>query len=341
MTRHDRGFEIELISTCPASSEAESSGYRERVAEVARWSERWGCSASLVYTDNRQLDPWMVSQMMVEDTETLAPLVAVQPVYTHPYTIAKLVTTFGNLFGRRVYLNMVAGGFKKDLEALNDPTPHDRRYDRLVEYTRIVQDLLKGGPVTFEGDFYTVRGLSLTPELPPDLYPELFMSGSSEAGRKAADLLDARPVSYPKPPGEQGRAPVPPSRMPGLRIGIIAREDRNDAWKLAHQRFPPDREGQLTRQLARKASDSVWHEELSRMAEERAETGDPYWLVPFENYKTMCPYLVGSYDDVGQELADYVSHGYRTFLLDIPRSEEDLEHARSAFDRALEGAVAA
>lgn len=36
-----------------------------------------------------------------------------------------------------------------------------------------------------------------------------------------------------------------------------------------------------------------------------------------------------------------VSHGYRTFLLDIPSSEEDLEHARSAFDRALDGAVAA
>jgi len=36
----------------------------------------------------------------------------------------------------------VAGGFKNDLEALNDMTPHDRRYDRLIEYTSVIKELL-------------------------------------------------------------------------------------------------------------------------------------------------------------------------------------------------------
>ena len=36
--------------------------------------------------------------------------------------------------GQRLWLNMVAGGFKNDLAALNDDTPHDKRYQRLVEY---------------------------------------------------------------------------------------------------------------------------------------------------------------------------------------------------------------
>ena len=50
----------------------------------------------------------------------------------HPYTVAKLVTSFGALNGRAVYLNMVAGGFTNDLRALSDATPHNRRYDRLA-----------------------------------------------------------------------------------------------------------------------------------------------------------------------------------------------------------------
>jgi alkanesulfonate monooxygenase len=36
-----------------------------------------------------------------------------------------MVTSFAYLYGRRVFLNMVAGGFRNDLLALADETPHD------------------------------------------------------------------------------------------------------------------------------------------------------------------------------------------------------------------------
>src|SRR6185503_6910978 len=100
-------------------------------------------------------------------------------------------------------------------------------------------------------------------------------------------------------------------------------------------RFPEDRKGQLTHQLAMKVSDSVWHKQLSELARATAAEESPYWLVPFENYKTMCPYLVGSYERVGEELARYVALGYRAFILDIPPEEEELRHTRAAFDHAL------
>ena len=67
---------------------------------------------------------------------------------------------------------MLAGGFKNDLVALGDETPHDERYERTVEYTRIMLDLLRGEePVTLEGRYYNVKNLSLTPALPPELFP--------------------------------------------------------------------------------------------------------------------------------------------------------------------------
>jgi len=107
-----------------------------------------------------------------------------------------MVASLGFLYGRRVYLNMVAGGFKTDLNALNDPTPHDERYTRLVEYTSLVMALLRGGqPVTHEGHYYRVTNLKMTPSLPADLVPGVFMSGSSAAGVEAARSPGATAVS--------------------------------------------------------------------------------------------------------------------------------------------------
>jgi len=326
---------LNVFSTCPSSSSAERASYLQQVRQVARWSEGSGCKGILVYADNSLVDPWLVSEIIIRHTTALCPLVAVQPIYMHPYTVAKMVASFGYLYHRRLYLNMVAGGFKNDLAALNDETPHDRRYDRVIEYTQIIKRLLAGnGPVTFAGDFYRVVNLKITPPLPPELFPGIFISGSSEAGLAAARALDATTVQYPKPPGDHYTPPRVEGLDSGIRVGIIAREDKAEAWTVAHARFPEDRKGQLTHHLAMKVSDSVWHKELSQEAPEPQES--PYWLVPFQNYKTFCPYLVGSYPRVAAELARYITAGHTTFILDIPPNEEELRHTSLTFRRALE-----
>ena len=111
-----------VILTAPQSIDHRPEEYLRKIADVARWSEDCGCEGILIYTDNRILDPWLVSQVVVENSERLAPLVAVQPAYMHPYTAAKMVTSIGFLYRRRVYLNMVAGGFTNDLAGLGDTT---------------------------------------------------------------------------------------------------------------------------------------------------------------------------------------------------------------------------
>ena len=132
---------VKVFTTTPTSVLSQRQTCARRLAEIARWSEDAGCEGILVFTDNGQLDPWLVSQLIIEATERLCPLVAVQPVYMHPYSVAKMVASLAFLHGRRVYLNMVAGGFKNDLAALNDPTPHDERYARLIEYTTVIMSL--------------------------------------------------------------------------------------------------------------------------------------------------------------------------------------------------------
>ena len=332
---------IRIFSTCPQSKDVGRDEYVRAVVDVARWSESAGCAGILVYADNGLVDPWLVSQLIVQSTESLGPLVAVQPIYMHPYSAAKLVASLGHMYGRRIYLNMVAGGFKNDLTALHDPTPHDARYERLVEYTLVMKALLSSdAPVSFTGAYYQVSGLRMTPALRPELVPEFLISGSSEAGLAAAASTGATPVKYPEPPDQHSSGANGSHSHAGVRIGIIARQATDDAWSVAHERFPEDRRGQLTHQLAMKVSDSKWHEQLSKLGAQPVSERNPYWLTPFQNYKTFCPYLVGSHAEVAREVSRFIATGVDTFILDIPPSRDELEHIGAVFDLAAVGSVA-
>jgi alkanesulfonate monooxygenase len=176
----------------------------------------------------------------------------------------------------------------------------------------------------------------MTPPLPKVLFPGVLISGSSEAGLSAARLLDAVPILYAKPAKECASTAVDTSGHFGIRIGVMTRPTGEEAWKEAHRRFPEEKKGKIIHGLAMKVSDSVWHHELSSAIEENKTNPSSYWLAPFENYKTFCPYLVGRYEQVAEELARYLGLGCRTFILDVPVYEEDLQHARIAFDLACD-----
>jgi alkanesulfonate monooxygenase len=324
---------IKVFSTCPQSRDVEPGDYARRVGEVARWSEAAGCEGTLIYTDNGIVDPWLVAQLVISATERLAPLVAVQSVYMHPYSAAKMVASVAYLHGRSLYLNMVAGGFRNDLAALGDETPHDERYDRTVEYGKIVNALVAGETVTLAGRYYSLHNLKLTPTVPNELAPGMTISGSSPAGLAAARALGAIAVKYPQPPDEEVQQE--PGIESGMRVGIITRADGDEAWRLAYERFPEDRKGQIAHRYAMQVSDSIWHRQLAALAEQAASKDMPYWLGPFQNYNTFCPYLVGSYDRVGEELGRYMRLGFRVFILDIPPSEEELDHVGVVFRDGL------
>ena len=328
--------QIEVFSTCPQWSGSKREHFLRNVADIARWSEQYGCKGILVYSDNSQIDPWLVSQLILQNTHDLCPLVAVQPIYMHPYSVAKTIASIARLYNRRIYLNMVAGGFKNDLTALSDKTPHDKRYSRLREYTLIIKQLLEGrAPVSYQGEFYRVDNLYLTPRLPQEHFPGIFVSGSSQAGVAAARDLDATTIEYPKPPGEYDTKCIGCGQKSGIRVGLITRETEDEAWQVAYKQFPNDRKGELAHQLAMKTSDSIWHKHLSDLERQGEDAKNPYWLRPFETYKSFCPYLVGNYERVAGEISKYLTIGYNTFILDIPASEEDLHHINIAFNHAF------
>ncbi|MFD5920095.1 LLM class flavin-dependent oxidoreductase [Kitasatospora sp. NPDC058201] len=322
--------DLRLFTTVPPP--ADRHGYLGVVRQAARLAEEAGFRGALVYSDNNTVDPWVAAQEVLAATTDFAPLVAVQPVYAHPYAVAQRIASYGMLYGRRIALNLVAGGVVGDLTALGDATPHDDRYLRLTEYAQLVGLLLAGaGPVTFEGRYYRARNLPLAPALPAGLAPELYMSGSSEAGRRAAGTLGAVPVRYPVPPGPGTEGDLGGLDGGGVRIGIIARDTDREAWTVAHERFPASRAGRLAQMLARGVSDSEWVARLSAADEFPGGPDSPYWMGPFRTYATFCPYLVGSHEKVEAEIARYLDAGCRTFIMDTARAASDYTATAAAF----------
>lgn len=325
-------MKVQIYSTCPKSSDATSErrDYLSMVREASTWSEAAGCVGTLIYTDNSLINPWLIAHSVMDLTSQMRPLVAVQPAYMHPYTAAKNIASLALMHGRATDVNIVAGGFRNDLKALGDTTPHDDRYIRAEEYATIMRQLLDGEAVTQDGRFYQLEGLSLKPSLPEGVQTTFLISGSSEAGMQAAEGIGATAIRYPGPPDvedDMTGAAVPC----GIRIGVIARERSEDAWKIALDRFPEDRTGQIAHAMAMKTSDSQWHQQLS----EGRDAG-VYWLHPFRNYNTFCPYLVGSFDEVVPEIRRYIASGYETFILDIPVDMDDIEHATRAINMAAD-----
>jgi alkanesulfonate monooxygenase len=321
---------IDIFSTCPASSEVSHDLYLQQVINTARWSEAWGCAGTLIDAGNSLVDPWLVAYTIIRYTRTLCPLVAVQPLYMHPYAVAKIVSTIGCLYGRRVMLNLDPESFESDL-APNDSTPSAGRNDRLVEYTLVIKKLLGSpDPLTYHGRFYTVDQIKLIPVAPPELFPGIFVSASPEIGANAAARLGAIAVKSPKVANEEA-GPSDKSVKFAIRLGIIAREDAAEAWKIARGRFPKDRRGPSTPLSAARVAGPPEHEE-ARGLTRRVERG-PYWLGPFRHYKAMCPYLVGSYKEVAGEIAKYVGMGYRTFILDLPPNAEEFGHVAVVFNQ--------
>lgn len=329
------GAAFDVFTSCAASSQRDPRQYHRDVVDLAGWTESHQLLGLLIYADNQQADPWWVGQIIIDHSDRLIPLIAVQPVYQHPFMVANRVAWLAATRARRVHLNMVTGGFPGHLGALCDPLAddHDARYARLVEHATVIHALLTSAmPVDFAGRYVALNGATLGVEMPPGLLPSYYVAGSSEASAAAAEVIGAVRLIHPGPPGQHIGEEARHSAGAGVSFGIITRESSEAAWREAHARFPANPMGERIQDMAARRSTSVWYRSLSRRARTSDTDRSPYWLVPLRTYRTFCPYLVGSYEEIAAYLARYHEDGIRTLILDTPDSEEDLDHIGVALD---------
>jgi alkanesulfonate monooxygenase len=305
--------------------------YVDELMRIARFSELNGFAGILLFTGNDIfVEPWSMAQHILAQTSKSSPLIAVNPIYMHPFTVAKCVSSFAQLYARKVYLNMVTGTAISDLRNLGDQHSHEERYLRLSEFIHVVRQLLAGTrPITFSGRFYATNNLQLRPRLPAALMPEFLIAGQSEDARRVSKEMGCVMMQMLPANLEEGIT------APGVNFGIFARQTRDQARREAKLLFKDSVENRELLKYTMDNTDSVWKWRLNEAGQTGELHENGYWLLPFLTYQADCPYLVGSYAEIGAKLRRFAEKNVGTIILDVLADEEELRHVCKAL--ALSG----
>jgi alkanesulfonate monooxygenase len=304
----------------------DSAKYIDELMRVARFSDRNGFAGILLFAGNDTLvEPWSIAQHILAHTAESSPLIAVNPIYMHPFTVAKFILSFALLYHRKVYLNMITGTATSDLQGLGELLSHQDRYSRLGEFIHIVRQLLASTrPVTFNGKFYTTNNLQLRSGLPPALMPEFLIAGQSDDAHRVAKQMGCLMMQMLPPNLEEG------INAPGVNFGIFAREGRDQARREAKLFFQDSAEKRQLLKYTMENTDSVWKRRLNDAGQKDELHENGYWLLPFLTFQADCPYLVGSYAEIGAKLRRFAEMNVSTIILDVVADEQELDHVGKA-----------
>jgi alkanesulfonate monooxygenase len=309
---------IEFIVTHPRIMTVE--GYWKSIENIIVWSDKYDATGVLLFEGNDTfVQPWLAAQVTFATTKRLSPLVAVNPIYMHPYTAAKMVSSFAYLYGRPTYLNMITGTALSYLDALNDRLDKEQRYDRLREYAQLITLLTTsvGQAVTYDGEYYKTKNVKLEPAVPAKLQPIFYIAGQSEAAAKTARAIGAVHMQMLPAQLDAGLA----AGAEGVHLGIVSRQNEEEAWRAATELYPHDAAGRRIQAFAMSNTDSVWKQRMMMASKMEDGMRPGYWLEPFRNFKADCPYFVGSRLQVAELIARLVLNGIRHIILDSPASE--------------------
>lgn len=319
--------ELRCLTVVPRTADPATATRLAR--DVVRWSDELDMDGVLLFTGaGAVLDPWLGAAAIVSTTRRLVPLVALNPLYSHPFAAARSLLSIAELHGRRVDLNLITGAALSELRAVGDRLDHADRYERLQEYVELLLLLLDGRPVTRAGRFYPADGLHLTPALPAGLRPRLYLAGQSADARRTARALGADLMGMPSPELATGS-------VRAVHFGVLARKTSAQAEAAMRDHFPDDPVGREMLRLSLANTDSVW--KLGLSMQRPSAPPSPLRMEPFLAFHADCPYIVGDYDAVAAWMTDTAAAGVHTFVLDSPTTPEDFRHLSEVVGRVRAG----
>ncbi|MEL6537912.1 MAG: LLM class flavin-dependent oxidoreductase [Bacteroidota bacterium] len=284
----------------------------------------------LLFESNRgNVEPWVVGQELLGNTKKMIPFIAVNPVYMHPFIVAKRVLALSNFHQRRVFLNFITGTSKTDLINLSDSLSHDDRYDRLSEYIQIINHLLtETRPLNFEGAYYQVKNLMLSSQLPKELHPRFFVAGASDKAEQIRKETGACRTSMGKDVAEWQDTSLMDNEQRGVHFGIIARSTQEEA-NAALDAWLEGTEGAETLfDASMSNTDGQWKKNLASAEE---VVSGAFNLKPMKRLKSDCPYYVGTYEDCARVMVRYILNGFDTLIPEVAVAPQEFEHIQKVF----------
>ncbi len=304
------------------------------LGQVARSAEQVGFEGALVPTGPWCEDAWVTSAMVASVSERLKFLVAFRPDAVSPYVAAQMATTYTNLTGGRLLLNVVTGGEDHDQRMYGDFLGKEQRYARCEEFLTIVRRLWAGETVDYSGAYLAVEDSRL--QLLPEQTPTIYFGGSSPAGiavaAKHADVY----LTWGEPPAavadkldrvrkaaaEEGR-----ELRFGIRLHSIARETSAEAWAEADRLLPQISDDDIARiQTGLRNSGSEGQRrmlELNGGSKDGLEVYPNLWAGVGLVRGGAGTAMVGSYAEIADLVEAYHEVGIEEFILSgYPHLEE-------------------
>jgi alkanesulfonate monooxygenase len=304
------------------------------LGQVARSAEQLGFEAALTPTGAWCEDAWVSTAMLAGVSERLKFLVAFRPGLTSPTLAAQMASTFQNMSGGRLLLNVVTGGEDAEQRSYGDFLDKDGRYARCDEFLTIVRRLWTGETVDFQGEHLRVDNASLQ-QLPAST-PAIYFGGSSPAaGKVAAKHADVY-LTWGEPPAavaekiewirklaaDEGRE----VRF-GIRMHTITRDTSEEAWAEADRLLANIDDETIERvQSGLRRSGSEGQRRMLELNQGKREGLEVYpnlWAGVGLVRGGAGTALVGSHEQVADRIEEYHDLGIDEFILSgYPHLEE-------------------
>ena len=315
-------------------------GTLDFATDLAREVEEHGWDGALLGTGWGRPDTFTVGTALAARTQTFQPLIAVRPGYWPPANFASAAATLDHLSQGRVLINIVSG--LDNAQAYGD-TEIDpaRRYDRTLEFLRLVRRLWSEDDVTFHGEFYHVENSTVRPRPHGGEYgrhPRLYFGGASSAAEQVSAAEADVQLFWDEPldgiaerverlrllSNKVGRRHAPLEF--GLRVTTLVRDTTEQAWHDAEEKvgtLAADRDQR--NQLAARRRTAVGQQRLLDLADRGEVLDSCLYTTPgrIGGGGAGTTWLVGSAQDVSDALLKYWELGVTHFVLsDTPYKQE-------------------
>jgi len=315
----------------PAKSILQSLPHFERVAVAA---ENAGFDYVLVPISPYCWDAWIAASFIAARTTKLKALLAIKPGFIHPVAQAKMVASFDQMSGGRIYLNLIAGLSEKDAYAEGQITSKEGRYEQLEEEVVLLKRLWTEENVNFEGKYYQVRGPKIVPKPVQQPHPPFFLGGGSEQAAEISVQHSAIHLfwgDYPERIGEEIKKLRERAAKYGranelrfaMRLQIICRESEDEAWAYADQLIAGADEGWKA-QVKTMMAESVANQRQRELSKTVGRKLTPHlWTGITEVRPGAGVAVVGNPKQVAAQLQEFIDVGCSGFCLSgYPHHEE-------------------
>ena len=128
-------------------------------------------------------EAWIAGAFMAARSSKIKPLIAARPGYINPVLMAKMISTFDQMSGGRICINLIAGQNESEVEAEGVRYAKEERYALMEEEVSILKALwTPRGPVHFDGKFHKISGAFIRPRPLQQPYPEILSRRRLAAG---------------------------------------------------------------------------------------------------------------------------------------------------------------